>query len=125
MIKTIPETPHQNWVAERMNRTLNDRAKSMRIHAGLPKIFWTDAVSTTAYLINRGPLVPLGFKIPEEEWQGKEVNISHLRVFGCVSYVRVKDSDRYKLDPKARKCIFTGYGSDDMGYRFWDDNCQR
>ena len=121
MIKTIPETPQQNGVAERMNRTLNERAKSMRIHAGLPKIFWADAVSTAAYLINRGPSVPLGFKIPEEEWQGKEVNISHLRVFGCVSYVRVKDSDRDKLDPKASKCIFIGYGSDDMGYRFWDD----
>ena len=121
MIKTIPETPQQNGVAEHMNRTLNERAKSMRIHAGLPNIFWVDAVSTAAYLINRGPSVPLGFKIPEEEWQGKEVNISHLRVFGYVSNVRVKDSDRDKLDPKASKCIFIGYGSDDMGYRFWDD----
>ena len=81
MIKTIPETPQQNGVAERMNRTLNERAKSMRLHAGLPKMFWADAVSTAAYLINRGPSVPLGFKIPEEEWQGKEVNFSHLRVF--------------------------------------------
>ena len=52
-----------------MNRTLNERAKSMRIHAGLPKIFWAYGVSTTTYLINRGPSVPLGFKIPEEEWQ--------------------------------------------------------
>lgn len=121
MIKTIPETPQQNGVAERMNRTLNERAKSMRLHAGLPKTFWADAVSTAAYLINRGPSVPLGFKIPEEEWQKKEVNLSHLRVFGCVSYVRVKDSDRDKLDPKAKKCIFIGYGSDDMGYRFWDE----
>jgi hypothetical protein len=62
----------------------------------------------------------LGFKIPE--WRGKEVNLQHLRVFGCVSYVRVKDSDRDKLDPKARKCVFIGYGSDDMGYRFWDES---
>jgi len=125
MIKTIPETPQQNGVAERMNRTLNERAKSMRIHAGLPKMFWADAVSTAAYLINRGPSVPLGFKIPEEEWQGKEVNLSHLRVFGCVSYVRVKDADRDKLDPKAKKVTFIGYGSDEMGYRFWDDSSRK
>ncbi|KAL8112467.1 hypothetical protein AgCh_019972 [Apium graveolens] len=115
------ETPQQNGVAERMNRTLNERAKSMRLPAGLPKMFWADAVSTTAYLINRGPSSPLGFKIPEEEWQEKEVNLSHLRVFGYVSYVRVKDSDRDKLDLKAKKCIFIGYGSDDIGYHFWDE----
>ncbi|KAL8092162.1 hypothetical protein AgCh_034456 [Apium graveolens] len=121
MIKTIPETPQQNGVAERMNRTLNERAKSMRLHTEFPKMFWPDAVSTAAYLINRGPSSPLGFKIPEEEWQEKEVNLSHLRVFGCVSYVRVKDSDRDKLNPKAKKCIFIGYGSDDMGYHFWDE----
>ena len=46
MEKTIPRTPQQNGVAERMNRTLNEHAKSMRLHAGLPKIFWADAVST-------------------------------------------------------------------------------
>ncbi|GJS79820.1 retrovirus-related pol polyprotein from transposon TNT 1-94 [Tanacetum coccineum] len=47
---------------------------------GLPKMFWEDSVTTAAYLINRGPSVPLGFRIPEEEWQGKEVSLAHLRV---------------------------------------------
>ena len=67
MIKTVPGTPQQNGVAERMNRTLNERARSMRLNAGLPKTFWADAVNTAAYLINRGPSVPIGFKIPEEK----------------------------------------------------------
>ena len=39
MEKSIPGTPQQNVVAERMNRTLNERARSMRLHAGLPKTF--------------------------------------------------------------------------------------
>ena len=39
MEKTIPGTPQQNGVVERMNRTLNERARSMRLHAGLPKTF--------------------------------------------------------------------------------------
>ena len=52
MEKTIPGTPQQNGVAERMNRTLNERARSMRLHAGLPKTFQADAVSTASYLIN-------------------------------------------------------------------------
>ncbi|GJS12355.1 putative RNA-directed DNA polymerase [Tanacetum coccineum] len=54
MLKTVPETPQQNGVAERMNRTLNERAKSMRLHARLPKMFWEDSVTTAAYLINCG-----------------------------------------------------------------------
>ena len=55
MKKTIPGTSQQNGVAERMNRTLNERVRSIRLHAGLPKTFWTNAVSIAVYLINRGP----------------------------------------------------------------------
>ena len=39
MEKTIPGTPQQNGVAERTNRTPNERARSMRLHARLPKTF--------------------------------------------------------------------------------------
>ena len=52
MEKTIPRTPQRNGVAERMNRILNELARSMSLHARLPKTFWADAVSTAAYLIN-------------------------------------------------------------------------
>ena len=104
-----------------MNRTLNERARSMRIHCGLPKIFWADAVSTAAYLINRGPSVPLGFKILEEVWIRKELKYSHLRTFGCTTYVHVDPEKRNKLNVKAVKCYFIGYDSDLFGYRFRDD----
>jgi len=39
MEKTIPRTPQQNSVVEHMNRTLIERARNMRLHAGLPKTF--------------------------------------------------------------------------------------
>lgn len=67
MEKTIPGTPQQNGVAERMNRTMNERARSMRIHAGFPNMFWADAINIAAYLINHGPSVPLNQLLPEEE----------------------------------------------------------
>ena len=120
MEKTILETPPQNGVAERMNKTFNERARSMRLHARsmrlharsmrlharLLKTFWADAVSTAAYLINRGPLVPMEFRLPEEVWSGKEVKFSHLKVFGCVSYVHVDSDARSKLDAKSKICFF-------------------
>ncbi|GJU93869.1 retrovirus-related pol polyprotein from transposon TNT 1-94, partial [Tanacetum coccineum] len=111
MLKTVPETPQQNGVAERMNRTLNKRAKSMTLHAWLSKMFWEDLITTAR----------AGFEhVREEEWQGKEVSLTHLRVFGCDFYVNMKDVARDKLDAKFVKCTFIGYGSDEMGYRFWD-----
>ena len=88
---------------------------------GCPKHFGPDAVSTAAYLINRGPSVPLVFKIPEEVWTRKELKYSHLRTFGCTAYVHVDQEKRDNLNAKAVKCYFIGYGYNFFGYRFWDD----
>lgn len=121
MERTVPGTPQHNGIAERMNRTLTERARSLRIQSGLPKQFWAEAVNTAAYLINRGPSVPLEHNIPEEVWSGKEVKLSHLKVYGCVAYVHISDQGRNKLDPKSKKCTLIGYGEDEFGYRIWDD----
>ncbi|GJU82743.1 putative RNA-directed DNA polymerase [Tanacetum coccineum] len=43
------------------------------------------------------------FRISEKEWQGKEVSLAHLKVFGCDSYIKVKDVARDKLDEKSMK----------------------
>ena len=53
--KTVPRTPQENGVSERMNRIIMEHARCMILHAGLPLQFWADAVDTTVYLINRGP----------------------------------------------------------------------
>eukprot|EP00253_Pinus_taeda_P017242 PITA_17242 len=37
--KTVPRTPQENGVSERMNRTIMERARCMRLHAGLPLQF--------------------------------------------------------------------------------------
>ena len=121
MEKTILGTPQQNGVVERMNRTLNEYARSMRLHAGLPKTFWANVVNIAAYLINRGPSVPMEFKILEEVWSGKEVKFSHLKIFDCVSYVHIDYDARSKLDAKSKICFFIGYGDEKFGYRFWDE----
>ena len=111
----------QNGVAEHINKTINERAESMRLHSELPKVFWVDAVNTAVYLINRGPSVPLEYRLSEEVWSGKEVKLAHLKVFGCVSYVYVESNDCSKLNAKARKYFFIGYGDEQFNYRFWDE----
>ena len=66
MTKTIIRKPQQNGVAERMSKTLNERARRIMIHSGLPKTFLADTVNTVAYLINRGPSIPLNCRILKE-----------------------------------------------------------
>jgi hypothetical protein len=40
-------------------------------------------VNTAIYVRNRCPSKALSGKIPEELWEGKRINLSHLKVFGC------------------------------------------
>ena len=44
-----------------------------------------------------------------------------MSTFGCTTYVNVDPQKRDKLDAKAVKCYFIGYGSDLFGYSFLDD----
>jgi hypothetical protein len=51
--KTVPRTPQEKGVSERMNRTIMEHARSMRLHPSLPLQFWEDVVDTIVYLICR------------------------------------------------------------------------
>ncbi|GKF17163.1 ribonuclease H-like domain-containing protein, partial [Tanacetum coccineum] len=42
-------TPQQNGVAERMNRTLIEAARTMLADSHLPTTFWAEAVNTACY----------------------------------------------------------------------------
>ena len=84
----------------------------MRLHFELSKMFWADAINTTVYLISRSPSVLLEHRLPKEVWIENKVSLNHLKVFGCVSYVHIESNDRSKLDVKAKKCFFIGYGDE-------------
>ena len=60
---TIPHTPQQNGVAERMNRIIISKARCMLSNSGLSRRFWAEAASTACYLINRSPSTAIGKKL--------------------------------------------------------------
>nr|CAD1822672.1 unnamed protein product [Ananas comosus var. bracteatus] len=92
----------------------------MLSHSGLPKSFWAEAANTAIYLINRSASVALDGDISEIIWSGKDISYGHLRIFGCEAYIHIPKESRTKLDVKSRKCVFLGYGGDELGYRLWD-----
>ncbi|KAE8692022.1 hypothetical protein F3Y22_tig00110863pilonHSYRG00024 [Hibiscus syriacus] len=106
---TVRKTLQQNGVVERMNRSLNERSRCLRLNAGLPKHFWAEAVNMACYLINRSPRASLVEKVAEEVWTGHDVSFDNLRIFGCHAYVHVPADERSKLDAKSKECIFLGY----------------
>ena len=94
---TIPKTPEQNGVAERLNRTLVEMTRVMLLDAKLTHKFWAEAVSTAAYLRNRNPTTAAQ-TTPHEAWYGSKPHMKHLRVFGCTAYVHIPKDEQGKLD---------------------------
>ena len=119
--QTIPaRSPQCNGVCERMNRTIQDRARSMLVGAGLGGGFWVEAVAAACYIRNRCPVAGLS-KTPEELWSGKIPTIKHLRAYGCKAYVSLEKMKRKgKMGVTKWEGVVVGYPATSVGYRVWD-----
>ena len=118
--KTPPKTPQLNGLAERMNRTIEERVRCVLSHAKLPKSFWGEAIMAVVDIVNLTPSIPLEGAIPEEVWTGKKASYNHLKVFGCRAFVHIPKDERAKLDAKTKECIYLRSPKDEFGYRLWD-----
>lgn len=116
---TVPYTPEQNGVSERLNRTIVEKVRAMLASSGMPKNMWGEAVYTAVYLLNRSPSVAVKRNVtPYEAWHGKKPNVANLRIFGSECYVHIPKQLRKKLDSKSEKVRLVGYAP--SGYRVWN-----
>ncbi|KAM1414454.1 hypothetical protein ACFX2I_006230 [Malus domestica] len=88
----------------------------MRSRNGISK-----ALTSAAYLINRVPSRSVDFWTP---LQALSLHVDALavpnlppHVFGCVAFVHLHKQQRSKLEPRALRCMFVGYASNQKGYR--------
>lgn len=120
--KTTAYTPLQNGVAERPNRTLFDKARSMLAHSSISnKRLWAEAAAAANYLRNRSPTRALKECTPYEKFTNKKPNVSHLKIFGSKAFVHAHKAQRKgKLADRAEEGAMVGHAHDSKAYRIFD-----
>lgn len=103
-------------MAEKMNMTIMEKARSMLSNSYLGGVFWAEATNYAYYLTNRSPNTSIEKKTPIEVWSGNPGSYSNIRVFGCLANAHV---DNGKLEPRAFKCLFLGFKDGVKDFKIW------
>jgi len=148
-----PYAHHKNGVAERMIRTITEKARAMMIDSQAPIQFWGEAVNTAVYLHQRSPNEGLkrkndhdgyqapyetpyemlhGFGKPTHDADGNEISyqasLHNLRRFGCYASRLIPEVQRRqgKFGPRSKPCMMVGYTHDSKTlWRIWDPEFQK
>ena len=120
-----PHTPEHNGYSERRHRHIVETALSLLAHASMPLSYWSFAVKTAVYLINRLPTPTLNNASPFLKLFNTVPNYSKLRSFGCLCYPWLRPYNTHKLQPRSTPCLFVGYSSTQSAYLCLDTSTQR
>ena len=93
------------------------KVRTMIIGVGLTQELWENVVDTTCYLVNSSSPMALVNKIPYEACASKNPSLTHIRLFGCHSFVHVPKEKITKINSKSEKCIFIWYMDRVKGYK--------
>jgi hypothetical protein len=99
-------------------------ARALLKQRGMPAVFCGEAVVTVVYILNRSPTKALNGRTSYETWHGRKPVASHLRVSGCLAFVKELDHIG-KLDDRSTPWVFIGYAEGSKAYRILDPGTQR
>nr|GFA20195.1 retrovirus-related Pol polyprotein from transposon TNT 1-94 [Tanacetum cinerariifolium] len=86
----------------------------------LPTIFWTEAVSSACYVLNRVSITNPHNKTPHELLSGKVPNISYLKPFRCQVTILNTSDHLGKFKGKANEGFLVGYAANSKAYRVYN-----
>ncbi|CAI7758913.1 unnamed protein product, partial [Closterium sp. NIES-54] len=102
---TLPNSPQQNGIAERLIGLVMEVARTSMIHAAAPHFLCPFATS------------------PKLRWTGEVGDASVFRVWGSCAFVRDTSAD--KLSHRAIPCVFLGFVPDAPGWQFYHPTSRR
>nr|GEW39470.1 putative ribonuclease H-like domain-containing protein [Tanacetum cinerariifolium] len=112
-------TLQQNRVAERKNKTLIEVTRTMLAESKLPTMFWTEAVRTACYVLNRVLVTSSHNKTPYTLLTGNIPSVSHLKPFGCHVTILNPSDHLGKFDGKADEGYIVRYSASNKAYRVY------
>ena len=71
------------------------------------------------YIGNKSPHVVLDEKTPKEVFTSEKLDISHLRIFGCLVYIHIPKEKRTKMEPSRNKGNFVDYSEISKAFRIY------
>nr|GEX39347.1 putative ribonuclease H-like domain-containing protein [Tanacetum cinerariifolium] len=122
---TTGGTPQQNGVAERINRTLIEAARTMLADAKLPVTFWAEAVNTVCYVQNRVLVNKSQNKTPYELFNSRTPTIRFLKPFGCHVMILNTLDNLGKFEVKGDEGYFIGYSMSSKAFRVFNKRTKR
>ena len=90
---TPPNSPESNGMAERLKRTLQDKARTIMVLVALPGYLWGEIVQATNLLRNMTPATNMECT-PFEKWYGKKPHLTS-------SYVNL-DARHFVISTKSK-----------------------
>jgi hypothetical protein len=81
--RSCVETPEQNSVVERKHRHIQNVARSLLFHFGIPKCYWCFIFSYVVHIINCLPSRILKQQSPFQLLHGKSPSLLDFKTFGC------------------------------------------
>nr|GEZ84397.1 retrovirus-related Pol polyprotein from transposon TNT 1-94 [Tanacetum cinerariifolium] len=116
----VAQTPEQNGVVERQNRTLVEVARTMLSAAKVLLFFWADVIATTCFTQNHSLVIPRHEKTPYHIINDQKPSVKFFHIFGSLCYI-VRDGENHdKMKKKGDACIFVGYSTQSRAYRVFN-----
>ena len=118
-----PYTPEHNGVAEKFNKTIQQKVRAYMFYSGLPKSMWVLAIEATVHAYNRTPYKTIEFRVTLKKFApSASCHSNKMKRFGRIRFVKIPKLD-FKFGERAIKAVLVAYKT--TGYLLWHPSTRK
>lgn len=107
----------QTGIVERKHKHIVEFGLTLLVQASVPLQYWSDAIFTAVFLINKLPSSALAKVTPHENHFGSSSDYSFLRVLGYLCFTHLHPFHKNQLSFRSEPCVFLRYCLKYQGYK--------